>query len=273
MDRQFTHYLITRYNVPLEGWHVDRSGITTRDENWLKHRLHLFAAYCVPTILAQSEKNFTWLIYCDKDTPKNHLIEIQRVLTPVTQAKIRLAGDYFECMRDIDQHLAGSETPFVITSRVDNDDGLGIHYMKTIQSHFIPEDKLIINLLNGNGYHVSKHVATVLKNIRNNHFGSLIESRNPDGGHISVRGFQHGSPPSNFRVVNVKGSNSWIKIFHERNLRSSAFGYPLIDASLNAFYGISKIHMPINYLNTTIYSFWWLQDGVRRKVFSFKRSI
>ncbi|HUR32015.1 MAG TPA: glycosyltransferase [Saprospiraceae bacterium] len=271
MDRQFTHYLITRYNVPLEGWHVDRSGISTRDVTWLRHRQLLFEAYCVPTIRAQSEKNFTWLIYCDKETPESHLAAINKVVAPITQAKVRLVGDYFECMSDIDQQLTSSETLFVITSRVDNDDGLGIHYIKTIQSHFMAEDKLIINLLHGNGYNVPKQVATILKNIRNNHFGTLIEFRNSNGGHISVRGFQHGNPPSNFRVVNVQESNSWIKIFHERNLKSSAFGYPLLDPNLNQLFGIDKIHMPIHHLNTIIYFFWWLQDGIRRKAFSTKK--
>ena len=262
----FTHFLITRYNVPLEGWDKDKAGQPTRDETWHAHRKKLFEQFCVPSIRAQSNKEFTWLIYCDKNTPAELLREINHSLKDVRQAVIRFAEDYHDCMRDIDHQMANVSTQYVITSRLDNDDGLGIDYMETIQKHFVPEPNTIINLLHGHGYNEKAKVITRLINIRKNHFGSLIEPRNHLGGHVSIRGFQHGSPPSHFKILNVAHANSWLKIFHDRNLKSTAFGYPLFKNSVAKFYGVDTRFMPLDIIQTFRYTTWWLADGVCRKL-------
>ena len=262
----FTHYLITRYNVTLEGWHIDKSGRTTGDNAWLTHRYELFTQYCIPTILIQSEKNFTWIIYCDRDTPVYHLDEISKSISSIPQAKIKLTTGYYDCLKDIDRTLAVSGTSFVITSRLDNDDGIGKDYIKTIQEHFTPQDGTMINLFNGHGYNPLNKVATRMYNMHLNHFTSLIERTQPNGGHISIRGFQHDSPPPHFNIINIPAKNGWLKIFHDRNLRSSIFGYPLFLIDLNSLYGIDKNHSKINYYRTFIYSIWWLMDGCKRKL-------
>src|SRR4030095_10894780 len=266
MNQLFTHYLITRYNVPLEGWEVDKAGISTRDNDWLTHRLSLFTKYCVPTIIAQSEKNFIWLIYCDKDTSEEQLKAIYNSLQAVPQAQIRLVIGYHDCLADIDQILSKAITPFVITSRLDNDDGIGKDYIKMVQKHFIPYDGSILNLLHGHGYHPVNKVSTLLWNIHMNHFTSLIEKTKPGGGHMSIRGFQHTSPPSHFQIFDLHVKNAWIKIFHERNLKSSIFGYPKFMIRLNKLYGIEKKYSEINFYHTIRYVIWWLKDGYQRKI-------
>ena len=266
MNAHFKHYLITRYNVPLEGWHIDKSGLTTRDKAWLSHRHSLFTQYCIPTILAQSEQNFIWLIYCDKDTPEEQLNEINNSIISIPQAQIQLSTGYHDCMENIDKILAESGTPYVITSRLDNDDGIGKDYIKTIQEHFVPLDGAIINLLHGHGYNPLSKVATRLYNMHLNHFTSLIEKTRTNRGHITIRGFQHDNPPPNFQIIDLPVKNGWLKIFHERNLKSSLFGYPKFMIRLNRRYGIDKKYSEINFYHTFIYGLWWLGDGIKRKL-------
>lgn len=266
MSPLFKHFLITRYNVPLDGWHLDKSGSSTRDDAWLEHRLQLFKQYCIPTILAQSEKYFTWLIYCNANTPQFYLDTINELLNSMPNVMIQLTSGYHECLADIDEILTNSGTPYVITSRLDNDDGLGIHYIQTIQQNFIAQNGVILNLLNGHGYNVTRKVATKMYNIRNNHFSSLIEATKPGGGHISIRGFQHDNPPSDFIIHNLVLSNSWLKVFHERNLKSTTFGYPIFRPQFQALYGIRSQDASVSVRNTLLYSLWWLQDGLSRKL-------
>ena len=266
MNQLFTHYLITRYNVPLEGWEVDKEGISTRDGAWLSHRLSLFTKYCIPTVVAQTEKNFTWLIYCAKNTPEDALKEIYNSLHVIPHSEIRLVTGYHDCMADIDQTLSKAATPFVITSRLDNDDGIGKDYIKMVQKHFIPYDGTILNLLHGHGYHPLNKVSTLLWNMQMNHFTSLIEKTKPGGGHMSIRGFQHHSPPSHFQLIDLPVKNAWLKIFHERNLKSSIFGYPNFMISLKKLYGIEKNDSEININHTIRYLIWWLRDGYKRKI-------
>ena len=61
----------------------DKNGNIVNDLNWLKHRYYLFETFCFPSILSQTNKNFKWLVFFDKDTPseyvdinlKNHLLK------------------------------------------------------------------------------------------------------------------------------------------------------------------------------------------------------
>jgi len=262
----FTHYLITRYNVPLEGWETDKSGGSTRDTAWLVHRMELFKNYCLPSIIAQTEQNFLWLIYCDEATPIPILEILQKSIGTIKNATVRLTSGYHACILDIDYLLAQSNTPYVITSRVDNDDSLGIHYIKTVQRHFIPQNGVILNLLHGHGYNVSKRIGTKLYNIRNNHFSSLIEKTRSEGGHISIRGFQHDNPPAEFIIQNIQNDNSWLKVFHERNLKSNPFGYPVFRNKFFEWYGLKNKNITLSVLNTFQYSIGWLLTGIYRKI-------
>src|SRR5688500_5525371 len=266
MNPPFTHFLITRFNVPLEGWEIDKSGYSTRDSAWLMHRMDLFNKYCVPSIASQTQQNFSWLIYCDEATPAEMLEMISQSIRMIKNAEGRLTSGYHASLQDIDDSMAKSQTPFVITSRLDNDDALGIHYIEIIQSHFIPQNGIILNLLNVHGYSVPGQVATRLYNIRNNHFGSLIEKTRPEGGHTSIRGFQHDNPPAEFIIHNINMSNCWLKIFHERNLKSNQFGYPVFSNDFFKWYGMKKSAMTISTFSTIQYSINWLSDGAIRKV-------
>ncbi len=272
MNALFKHFLITRYNVPLEGWELDKSGIYTRDDAWMEHRFQLFKKYCVPTILAQSEDDFTWLIYCDRNTSQVYLDNMNSLIKSIPNAMIRLTGGYHECLSDIDGLLSKAETPFVITSRLDNDDGLGIHYIRIIQQNFIAQNGVILNLLNGHGYNVIRHVTTEMYNIRNNHFSSLIERNNSAGGHISIRGFQHDNPPADFVIRNLPEKNAWLKIFHERNLKSSPFGYPVFRHKFFEWYGLNSSNTSVSVPNTILYSLWWLAVGLFRKLKKYRRT-
>jgi hypothetical protein len=266
MTPSFKHLLITRYNVPLTGWDKDRSGQETRNAEWLAHRQILFENYCVPGIKLQTEKDFTWLIYCDPNTPANALSMIRKSVEALPFVSIRLADDYHACMRDIDHTMSSAGKDYVITSRLDNDDGLAIDYIETVQSHFIPQHNTILNLLNGHGYNVRTHVITKMKNMRHNHFGTLIEKCNPGGGHTSVRGYQHGSPPLHFKTIDIPSEGSWLKTFHERNLKSNAFGYPVFSNSISSKYGINNNVLKHHLSNTLLYTGRWLADGLFRKI-------
>lgn len=266
MKPSFTHYLITRYNVPLEGWEKDRQGASTRDEAWLEHRLKLFRSYCLPSVLAQTETQFTWLLYVDEQTPAMSRKALSETVKPYTFIRLKPVDGYDACLRDIDLSLKEAESAFVITSRLDNDDALGRNFIKTVQAHFVPNPGTILNLLHGHGYDHAHNVLTRLRHMRYNHFTSLIEARHPDGGHKSIRGFPHDVIPPGCTVVDIESDRSWLKLFHQRNLKSAPFGMPVFVNRVAEDYGLRKDSLEINLLNTVRYVAWWLPDGLKRKV-------
>ena len=45
--------------------------LPTRTERWLEHRFEIFERYCLPSVAAQTSRNFTWLCLFDAATPES----------------------------------------------------------------------------------------------------------------------------------------------------------------------------------------------------------
>jgi hypothetical protein len=266
MESKFTHFLITRYNIQLDKWESDIHGQPTLQDDWMKHRFELFSTYCFPSVVAQREKKFFWLIYLETSTPSLHLQQIQALVDVYPFIHLRLVNGYFGCKEAIDEELKHAHTPFVITSRVDNDDALGVDYIRNVQAQFVARDKTMINLLQGYSYIPGDHVATRLSHMERNSFSSFIEEHRVQGGHISVRGFPHGDPPPGTQIIDVDTPGSWLKIFHERNVSSTPFGYPVFTGQFAKHYGIDKRYLTLDFISTLRYSLRWAMDGFNRKV-------
>jgi hypothetical protein len=266
MNGKFTHYLITRYNVRLDQWGKDVHGQPTLKDDWMSHRFALFSRYCLPSVIAQVNLDFTWLIYFESSTTLLDLQQIRNLVEPYPFIRIRLVSGYFECMKDIDAELSSTQTPYVITSRLDNDDAISAEYIRAVQSYFVPVDRTLINMLSGYGYIPHQQVVTRLLNIQRNSFSSFIEERRAEGGHITVRGFPHGTPPEGTTIINVDKGYYWLKIFHQRNLLSKPFGYPVFRNHFSTEFGISQKDLALNWVSSVHYSLTWAVDGLFRKI-------
>lgn len=266
MSGKFTHYLITRFNVPVKNWDLDKSDRPTLDNAWMEERIQLFQAYCVPTVRQQTERNFTWIVYCGRNTAPAYLDMIRKSISSVQNAEVRLADDFNELLNDLRQWLIKAQTPFVITSRVDNDDGLGLEYIYKVQSHFEARDKLLINLAGGILYDTGRKVMTRLRHSPFNHYGSLIEQIKPEGTVLTVLGYPHDNPPGEIKVLNVEYDAAWLKIIHDRNLKSRISGVPVFPKKVIAQFGLSADAFPISVSRMLSYSIAKWFSIVRRKL-------
>lgn len=247
------HFLITRFNVPIPGWGNDKAGSQTLNEAWMQHRLALFRQYCAPTIAGQTIHNFYWLIYCSTHTSDLHIQTIREAIAEIVHAEIRLVNTFDELKKDLNQRLAFCHSPFIITSRVDNDDGLGNDFIRMVQDHFIPEDKTLINLSGGILYNLQKKILTELPNVRHNHFGSLIEKNDGTQMYLTIMGFAHHDPPDFIRVIHVKCRFAWLKIIHSRNLKSRTSGIPIFPGKALAHYAVEKKAIPVSPVHSVLY--------------------
>ena len=62
----FTHAIMTRFNVA----RPKRSDPIRLDPEWLAGRFDLFEKYCLPSVAAQTARDFHWLVYFDAATPE-----------------------------------------------------------------------------------------------------------------------------------------------------------------------------------------------------------
>src|ERR1700730_13355201 len=68
---RFRHLILTRFNVKIPEY--DSPGT-----EWLEHRFGLFERFCLPSLQNQSNLDFDWLLFCDKDSSVRFSERIQK---------------------------------------------------------------------------------------------------------------------------------------------------------------------------------------------------
>lgn len=263
---KFTHYLVTRFNVPIEQWNRDKKGVRTLDDSWMQHRLDLFSRFCIPTVAGQSEKNFKWIIYCDTQTDELSLDIIQSLIRGIPGATTRLADDFNSMMNDLKLLILNVDTSFAITSRVDNDDGLGKNFIREVQKNFVEKDNTIINLNGGILYDEEQRILTEVRNKKYNHYGSLIEGIKPVDNLVSILGYPHDKPPADYHIINVDFRFGWLKVIHTRNLSSRTHGIPVSPGTVLPHYSISRDEFRVSQINSWKYAGGKLLERLKRKL-------
>ena len=118
----FKHFLITRFNLGLRG-NCGKNGVSAKQ--WMRERKKLFWRFTVPSVAAQTERNFTWLILLDEGLPQ---IAIPEAAVAVYGRGV--ADGLEKAMRIV----RGAQSDFVITSRLDNDDAIHRDYAARVQA-------------------------------------------------------------------------------------------------------------------------------------------
>jgi hypothetical protein len=268
MSGKFTHYLITRFNVPVKNWDRDKAGKPVLDDAWMRSRLDLFRRYCVPGVASQTNKNFTWLIYCDTLTSQTYLSEIHQAVRELPNVMIRQVSHFEQLMTDLRHLFSTFPTPYVISSRVDNDDSLGPAYISEVQKHFVEHDKTIINFLRGVLYDAHRGILTEIRKSHLNHYGSLIEASVPGKDLITIMGYPHGRPPEGCRVIDIDLRFAWLKIIHQRNMVSKTNGIPLFDNTVTAHFGLQPGDLPWSFFSTTFFVIRRILSRLKQKIFN-----
>ena len=224
---KFTHYLVTRFNVPVERWQRDKSGHITLNDAWFDHRLDLFSTYCLPSVLHQTNQDFQWLIYCDQKISPSQLLKLSKLVADVTRISIRMADSLDRMLIDLRQLISEAGTPYVITSRLDNDDAIAVDFIRDVQSGFQEKELMLLHFDDGIAYDCNNRVATRMQTKVHNTFTSLVERIAAPHDIVTIYGFHHTEIPASIPIVHITGGEHWLKIIHDRNLRSQLSGIPV----------------------------------------------
>src|SRR5579859_6150981 len=122
-DLNFQHIVITRYFVRFSE-RTDIRAVLAANSNWLEERFELFRSYCFPSVINQSVKNFTWLLYFDVNTPTDYLDRVRGLIADHDNIKMVLCTDFNDATREeaVRSELRPT-TKWLLTTRLDNDDG------------------------------------------------------------------------------------------------------------------------------------------------------
>lgn len=261
----FTHFLITRFNIQVSKHGPEKMDSPDTNIEWLNYRLRLFIKYCAPSVLNQSNKNFTWLIYMNSNTPASILDQME-YLKQNPHINFIFLSDYPAMLNDIISRIKNVNTPFVITTRLDNDDIVSMYFIRDIQKLFRPVHQTMINFTAGFEYSILDCVLRKWNLRFNNPFSSLIEDKDSPS-ILSIYGFAHWQIPRSVEMINVRGESYWMYLRHELNYSGSVYtGIPIfLKLKQLDMFPDSVRSIPISWFNTIKYGVGWFPKVIKRR--------
>ncbi len=202
------HILLTRFAMIRPNW--------TISDSWLSDRYELLERYTLPSVEAQTCKNFKWVLIADPSFP-----EIDRCrLESYTDVAWVVKDDYAKAIQPYIEN-----TDWVVTTRLDSDDVICNTFIEGVQSAFI-EREMWYSYSRG---YVAKGDRAFARTMWNSPFVSYGE---PTTGAKTVywlphmkagqlRGDIDGQLRKGLHVIDLGDTPAWVQIDHGGNILNS----------------------------------------------------
>jgi hypothetical protein len=218
MPAEFTHLVLTRFNTEVA---FAPSGIRL-DTEWLKARLSLFERFCLPSMAAQQGARFRWLVFLDAESPGWFRDKIGSYGSLVTPRYIEGPATNHVLTRSIaESGLVAS--PYLITTRLDNDDAIARDHLATVQRAFRRQEQEFLAFPFGLQW-FRGHLYDVCW--RANPFLSLIEKIQGGNQFTTVFRVPHDQVLETGRVRLQFRSPQWLQVLHDLNVLNALRGTP-----------------------------------------------
>lgn len=211
------HVLLTRFNLPAN--RVERSIFSPE---WLEARMELFEAYTVPSVRAQERDGLSWVVYLDQEFTPDWL----RTRMAELQAELPVHPTYIdrplsrEMIRDDVMRACGRTDGAVVTSNLDNDDGLATAYVQRIRALVPPTTPAAIYLTDGLILHRDR---VYVRRDGDNAFAAVVDDISSPS-YLTCWAAVHHELGSLMPVVRVAGAPGWLQVVHGRNVSNRVAG-------------------------------------------------
>jgi hypothetical protein len=227
-SREFAHLLLTRFNV------LSEERVKPPSDAWLRERLDIFKAWCLPSVRGQLVRPDAWLIFCDQSSPAWFLDELRGSLVEREEVVLVAGAATPEFYSKIVDNRS-TESAFIITTRLDNDDAIASDYIQMVQDRFSFQDLEFINFSLGAQYANGRLYARLDPS---NAFLSLIERRSivrPKTVFIDW----HNRVDRHGRVRRLWTHYAWLQNVHGGNLANVVRGIPVRSTAVMKYFSIS----------------------------------
>ena len=220
----FNHLLVTRFNLRNPEWDVTKNNEKLLTNDWMEERMWFFENFCFPTILAQTNQNFEWLLYFDISTPEKFKTRISDLIQNQLNFKVFYIDGMPQFYDELKKYISAipNKKPYLITSRIDNDDSVHKDFINEIQLEFKQQDYLVLDIIKGYSLQIRPTVMLGKKEHIFNPFMSLIE-KNDDPKTIWY--YHHNMWKKETRIKQVNHKRLWIAVIHEKNKVNNFNGY------------------------------------------------
>lgn len=216
--QNFDHFILTRFNVP------PSPGASKPSNQWLIDRLRIFKDWCLPSIRSQTVRPDYWLVFCDAESPPWFRQELHELLGPGEEA-VWVSGSSSPEMFATAVANRCSGKPYLITTRVDNDDAISRDFVEMVQNLFGAQEKLFINFTQGSQHSQGRFYWRLDPS---NAFISLIERHTPERtAPLTVFVDWHTRLGGHGDIARVKTHTAWIQNVHGGNIANVVRGLPV----------------------------------------------
>jgi hypothetical protein len=229
--QDLTHLVLTKFNVDTP-YAPSGRGV---DPIWLKSRLELFQRYCYPSVTRQKGVQFRWLIFCNALSPdwfKREMAQLSDAAIPVFVEGI--ATDEVIGQKVMEAGVVNA--PYLITTRVDNDDAISRRHLWHVQRAFRRQEQEFIEFPFGlqlfRGHLYSMYYP-------DNPFLSLIERVDDDGRVRTVFCAPHTKVRTAGKVRRLWKSPQWLQVLHSQNVVNSLTGWPRLHSRIHSDFDLS----------------------------------
>lgn len=224
--RPFMHCIITRFNLgmfnpdhnffDLKG-HPKGQGVSLSANEWMKHRMNLFITFTLPSVMAQTNQNFTWIVLLDEHTPQVYrdlLARIRYRNVKFVYIDIGEIGINEAILNNIE-----SGDYDLITTRLDNDDAIHKDTICDIQKTYLLKNSYypgpwIIGLPYGFTLDLASKKMFVTGYFNNANVSLIENSQNAK----TAWHDQHGRLPDIYEGEFIQPTPYWIIVIHSQNL-------------------------------------------------------
>ncbi len=260
--------IVTRFNVNISTTKTKEVARINPavDVDYLARRFVLFERYTVPSIRAQENQNFIWVVLFHADTPAQYKARIAALQQDYPVFCPVFVGDDEDVQRVLSDYLLSFAARRYVISRIDNDDAF--HTQFTAQIHALvaadASSEYVVIFPYGVQYHESQRIATkYLFDL--NHFSTLVTCYDGQGLLKNILDYNHMKVGEFFTLKQITlPEPMWLEVIHDSNISNrmhvsrrhiirteaqlAGFGMPLAIAKnaylIASFYAIFK--QPIN---------------------------
>lgn len=208
------HVILTRFNVPTPG----RESLIRAQDGWLRDRILLFEKYCLPSVRAQTNQHFEWIVYFDPESPPWFMDWLDGLgKDRPFHAIFRTSVSREEMLTDV-RGATGARSNTLMTTNLDNDDGLAVDFVERLQQSVTGGRREALYLSKGI---ILRGTETYLRTDRLNAFCSVAE---PWDEPVMAWTDWHNRLGRAMPVVQVGGGPGWLQVVHGRNVSNTVHG-------------------------------------------------
>ncbi|MDI1255116.1 MAG: glycosyltransferase [Flavobacterium sp.] len=259
----FDHYLITRFNLRYEKWEFTKNNESLLTDEWMDDRMWLFESFCFPSVVAQTNKNFKWLLFFDTTTTEKFKLRIENLIQSYAHIELYYVDGMPSFLPETLSILEKQKQhPYLITTRIDNDDTLHRNFIDEVQQQFDRQDFRLIDIISGYSLKIKPWMLGKKEHLFNP-FVSLIEKHEQPK---TVWSAAHTIWKKETRITRISDKRLWLSIIHQKNKINEFDGYDDVKwDDIKADFIVSDEISERIQQNLMPYKKWWLL-GLKNKI-------